>query len=318
MALRSGSNSRFDSWGVRFVLWLLSAVVLSVLVYFGELVSVVSKAEGMFSGEFGSTFALGGLLILVFFLLLRKDEFLYVLSEERGFTSKMSMRLGGLVLALAPILIRGFVPSSVAISAVFVVLVWVGLFLAITPSTFELLYPYTLLFIVFTVAPALVQVIVGEPLADVAAYLTGGVLSIAQVPGVWAGREFTIFSTSGVSVPVLITPGCSSISSISVFLLLTGLMHLDLRKRLSSTLIMAVVGFVGLTLLNALRIVALIWTGYSSGAEAMWSLHSWLGYAVFTVFYTAILLIYARSARHSAFENKSRSEDFKSVSSEVS
>ena len=95
-------------------------------------------------------------------------------------------------------------------------------------------------------------------------------------------------------------------------------MHLDLRKRLSSTLIMAVVGFVGLTLLNALRIVALIWTGYSSGAEAMWSLHSWLGYAVFTVFYTAILLIYARSARHSAFENKSRSEDFKSVSSEVS
>jgi len=317
LALTSKSSSRFDDWGFRLVLWLLLAVVLSVVVYFSELSAVLTKAEGMLSGEFGSTFALGGLLILVFFLLLRKDEFLYLLSEERGFKSKLPIRLTGLLLALAPAVVKGYLPSSVAISAVLVVVVWVGLFLAINPSALALLWFYILLFIVFTLAPSFVQVIVGEPLADVAAYLTGGVLSIAQVPGVWAGREFTIFSASGVSVPVLITPGCSSISSISVFLLLTGLMHLDLRKRLSSTLIMAVVGFVGLTLLNAFRIVALIWTGYSSGAEAMWSLHSWLGYAVFTVFYTAVLLIYARSARHSAVEEKTQRDNLAPVSQSI-
>jgi exosortase/archaeosortase family protein len=82
-----------------------------------------------------------------------------------------------------------------------------------------------------------------------------------------------------------VTPGCSSIISITTFLGLLGLVHLDLKKDLSSTIKLAIIGVVVLTLLNAVRILILIWVGYSNGAAEFWSLHNWVGYALFFGFY---------------------------------
>jgi exosortase/archaeosortase family protein len=92
----------------------------------------------------------------------------------------------------------------------------------------------------------------------------------------------------------MITPGCSSISSITVFLLLCGLMHIDLRKSLSTTILMAFLGTVSLIVLNIMRIVILLWVGYIYGDWSMWNIHSWLGYAIFLCFYAIATKIYIK------------------------
>lgn len=290
------SARRMDGGYYRLVLWILSASVLSILFYSRQIGVVWSMAVG-FSGELGNTmvYPLAGLLILVLFLLLRWRDLHRVLLKEHGFASMLKVRVLGVFFALLPLAFSGYVLDSVALSAVSLVLLWYGLALFLNPSSFKMLSPYALLYVVATVAPTYVQSVFGGALADLASFLTSFFVKAMAVPGVWQGNEFTVFAFSG-KISVAITADCSSLSSISVFLLLCGLMHLDLKKSRSSTLKLALLGVVALVFLNAFRIAILTWTGYMWGSNALWSIHNWLGYAVFMGFYSVALFLYVGMA----------------------
>ena len=170
-------------------------------------------------------------------------------------------------------------------SAALLALVWFGVFMSINPSTSRILTPYTGLYVAATLSPRIIYPMAGEPLADLASTIVGHMARALGLPAP-QGRSLEFTSLNGRTIRFMISPACSSISSITVFLLLCGLMHLDLKKSASTTVLFAAAGTAALTLLNALRIVILLWVGYTGGDWTLWNVHGWLGYALMIGFYT--------------------------------
>ena len=120
------------------------------------------------------------------------------------------------------------------------------------------------------------------------------------MPVAWQGTQFQVFSRTGDVISGFVAPGCSSVISITTFVGLLALMHLDLKKDIRSTAAIAVAGVAALTLLNSFRILLLMWVGYTDGASAFWGVHNWIGYALFLGFYLAALPVYSRMGRSAA------------------
>jgi len=94
----------------------------------------------------------------------------------------------------------------------------------------------------------------------------------------------------------VVTPACSAVYSISIYLALLGLMYLDMGSSPTRIAKFAVVGVAVIPLLDSARIALMIWFGFADGAGAFWGLHDWLGYTIFFGFYIAVLVIYSRAA----------------------
>jgi exosortase/archaeosortase family protein len=94
-----------------------------------------------------------------------------------------------------------------------------------------------------------------------------------------------------------VSPACSAVYSISIYLALLGLMYLDMGTSLTTTAKFAIAGVVIIPLLNSARIALTIWFGYVEGSAAFWGIHDWLGYTIFLVFYIAVLVIYSRTGK---------------------
>jgi exosortase/archaeosortase family protein len=131
----------------------------------------------------------------------------------------------------------------------------------------------------------------GEYMVGVSANLTRLFLDILGIVVFWDGNVASFTSKTGESFRLVIDAGCSSIPAISIFLLLSGLMHLDQRKGVPSTIKLAFFGTLSLILLNSLKVSIVIWAGKAYGSRALWSLHSWLGYVFFSMFYLVTLLV---------------------------
>lgn len=146
-------------------------------------------------------------------------------------------------------------------------------------------------------APFALQWAFGEPLAYVSSAFSSRLVGLLGFPVAWQGTQFQLMSKSGEVISGIVTPGCSSIISVTTFLGLLALMHMDLRKDIRSTGTLALAGVAVLTLLNSVRIMLLMWVGYVDGAAAFWGVHNWIGYALFLGFYLAALPIYSRMGR---------------------
>jgi exosortase/archaeosortase family protein len=175
---------------------------------------------------------------------------------------------------------------------VILTLVWLGIFAAINPSTSKLILPYAIIYMAATLSPLILRLIIGEPLADLSYLIVSQAIGLPGIPITQTGRTLQLISKKGEIISFTVSPDCSSISSITVFLLLCGLMHLDLKKKKVHTLMLALLGTLALIILNAIRIIILVWTGYLGGDWAMWNTHSWLGYAIMISFYAVATKIY--------------------------
>lgn len=235
--------------------------------------------------------------LLTILFLLRWEDIAEVLSKEKGPSTEVPTRLFGLGIVISLILLRGLTGLSVYSSAVAVILVFYGTSLLLNPLTRRITLPYATIYSIGVVAPAVLQWTFGEPLAALSTDLSQSFLSLGGLPLIWHGTEFQLVSRTGGLVAATITPGCSSIVSVTTFIGLLTLMHIDLKKDLPSTVKLAVAGAFALTALNAARITILVWIGYVDGAAALWSVHNWVGYALFLGFYLVTLTVYPRMGR---------------------
>ena len=222
-----------------------------------------------------------------------------LLLEEQGLTSRPPTRVLGLWLVILPLAFRQLSVGSLELSAVTLISVFYGSSLLINPLSLKIMLPYALLYSVGVTSPTILQTVFGEPLAGFSSALTAGMVSLSGIPVTWHGTQFEFVSKVGDTVTANITPGCSSVLSVTTFVGLLGLMHIDLKKELKSTVKLALVGAAALTVLNSVRIGILIWAGYSSGEAALWGLHNWIGYALFLGFYVATLVIYTNMGKRS-------------------
>jgi exosortase/archaeosortase family protein len=241
--------------------------------------------------------------LLTVLFLLRWRDLREILLSENGVTSEAPTRLLGIGIIASLLLLRGFSMQSVYSSAVAVVFAFYGTSLVMNPLTRRITLPYTVIYAIGVAAPALLQWGLGEPLATLSSTLSAKVIALGGLPLTWYGNQFEFVSKTGDTIAATITPGCSSIVSVTTFLGLLALMHMDLKKDLSSTIKLALAGVAALTILNAARIAILVWIGYSDGAIAFWALHNWIGYVLFIGFYLVALFAYSGMGKRSPSES---------------
>jgi exosortase/archaeosortase family protein len=245
--------------------------------------------------NFGSAFpAVPFAALLAVILALRWRDLREVLLKEGSLTSELPTRLLGLGLVASLLALRGLTGLWVESSGVALVLTLYGAALVVNPLTRRFLLPYAAICSIGVAAPTLLEQGFGEPLAWASTAVSAWMVSLFRLPVAWQGTQFALLSAGGGLVTGDVTPGCSSVMSVTTFLGLLGLMQMDLMRDYASTAKVAVAGVAALFFLNAIRITALIWVGYVGGADALWALHNWLGYALFLGFYMAVLLVYPR------------------------
>jgi exosortase/archaeosortase family protein len=279
---------------IRFVGW----IVVSVSLVFLTAPNFIGLLNASLGDTFGSVFPaipFAALLTLIFAL--RWKELEQVLAKEGGFRTEFRPRLVGVLIIVALVLLQPLSGQNVASAGVAVVLTFYGASLLINPLTRRFMLPYAAIYAAGVGAPTVLQWAFGEPLAGVSSVLSSKMVSLLGFPVNWQGTQFQFISKTGDVLSGVVTPGCSSIISVTTFLGLLALMHLDLRKDVRSTATLALVGIGVLTVLNSVRIMILMWVGYVAGSAAFWGVHNWVGYALFLGFYLAALPVYTRMGR---------------------
>lgn len=281
---------------IRFAAWLGTAAALSL----GTAPNFIGLLNQSLGDTFGNIFPaipFAALLTLIFAL--RWNELRETLSTEGGLRTRPGTRALGGSVVLALLALEPMTGQSVVTAGVAVVLTFYASSLAINPSTWRFLLPYAAVYAAGVGAPFALQWAFGEPLAVLSSDLSASLVGLAGFPVAWQGTQFQLLSRTGDVIDGVVTPGCSSIISVTTFLGLLALMHMDLRKDFRSTATLAVAGIVILTLLNSVRILLLMWVGYVDGSSAFWGIHNWIGYALFLGFYLAALPVYSRMGRNS-------------------
>ncbi len=278
----------------RFLAWLAASAALSVL----TAPNFVPLFDQMLGDQFGDVFPVFPFAALVVLITaLRWRELADVLGAERGIGSELKTRVLGVTVIVALLVLEPLTAQTVTTAGVAMVLTFYCTSLALNPLTKRMLLPYAGIFAAGVGSPAVLQWAFGEPLALLSTAMSAKLVAIIGLPVSWAGTQFELVARSGDVISGVVAPGCSSIISVTTFLGLLALMHLDLKKDLRSTLTLAVVGVGALTVLNSFRIMILMWVGYEQGSGAFWGVHNWVGYVLFLAFYLAALPIYSRMGR---------------------
>jgi exosortase/archaeosortase family protein len=294
-----------DRSHLRLGAWVGASLSILLTVYSNQVNILVSGLGGLLSSTLGTVYpAYPFLALLLVLTALRWTDFRRVLLSERGLTSKPVIRLAGISLVFLPagtwtLLYGSGAPSlyfAMELSACFVVLVAYGALLALNPSMWRIMLPYASLYAVGLIAPLFMLDALGGPMAEFSSYLAAGITGILGVPVAWQGVSFGFVSAGGESISAVVTPACSAVYSVSIYLALLGLMFLDMGTSVARTVKFAVVGVLLIPLLNSARIAFMIWFGFVEGSAAFWGIHDWLGYAIFLGFYLAVLVTYSRSA----------------------
>ena len=280
--------------GIRFLGWLALSVGLSFITA-PNFLSLLNQSLGDTFGSIFPAIPFAALLALIFAL--RWKELEAILSAEGSLRSHLTSRLAGAAVLGALVVLEPLSGQNVASAGVALVLTFYAVSLIVNPLAERFLLPYAVVLAAGVGAPTVLQFAFGEPLAGVSAVFSAKLVGLLGFPVTWQGTQFQFVSKTGEVLSGVVTPGCSSIISITTFLGLLALMHLDLKKDARSTLMLAILGVGVLTVLNSVRIMVLLWVGYVDGSAAFWGVHNWVGYALFLGFYLAALPIYSRMGR---------------------
>jgi len=283
-------RSALPLW-LRFFAWVGAAAVVSVVAAPASLALLSQEVNSNFGAVFPAI-PLVALLLVV--MTLRLGEFMKILAKKGGLGTEITTRLAGLVIITILLVARPLTNQTIEYSGVAIVLSVYATSLVINPLTKRIMLPYAAICAVGGGAPSLLQSAFGAPLANFTSDLSARLAAVAGFPVTWQGTQFQLLSKSGDIINGTVTSDCSGIVSVTAFLGLLALMHIDTKKNIRSTAEIAIVGIVILIIVNALRIVLLLWVGYVDGANVFWSTHDWIGYALFLGVYLSVLAVYSR------------------------
>ena len=277
---------------------LLAATLASLVIYYQQALLLLLKVGEVFSGVFDTSvpaFPLAGMAFVLMFLAFRWREFLGFLAS-RGSNAKLTtLGIALIVAPYPPLLVSGSALSGSYVYAAFALSSsWVGVLVAIRPAMFHFLWPYLLSYILSIGSVSVLTLGFGDPLAAVVAALSKAMTWVLGLPVQWTSVYFTFNAAGGSPMALYISQECSGIASMSIFLLLTALMFLDMRPGTSTTIMVALGGSALFVFLNSLRVLTLIIGGIYGGSSLLWSLHGWVGYVYYVVGYAGIMMLVVR------------------------
>ena len=296
---------RVDKGHARLVAWLAATFLLIFSLYSNQLLVLTSGLSELLTSTLGTVFpAYPFLALLILLTALRWSDFHSVLLTEQGPTSMPAVRLAGFAFVLLPaafwaifsLQLGQSVYLAMEISACSLVLVAYGALIALNPRMWRIMLPYASLYALGLVSPLFMLDALGAPLASFSSYVAAGMTSALGLHVAWQGVSFGFVSATGEPISAVVTPVCSAVYSISIYLALLGLMYLDMGASLTTTAKFAIVGVAIIPLLDSARITLMIWFGFEGGSAAFWGAHDWLGYAMFFAFYVGVLEIYSRTS----------------------
>ncbi|MDG6980673.1 MAG: exosortase/archaeosortase family protein [Nitrososphaerota archaeon] len=273
------------------------ATAVTLALYYQQALLLLLKVGQVFSGVFDTSvpaFPLAGMLFVLMFIGLKKHEFWERLAarEADSFISIAAAAMA--VTPLVAAILIGPATDSYAFAGIALVTCWVGIVIAIRPSLFSFLFPYLGLYLAAVGTVGVLTTSFGDPLAIVVAAVSEGITTMFHIPVQWSSVNISFVSAGGSPVNLFISQECSGIASMSIFLLLMGLMHLDMKPELWVSAAFAVGGSALFLVLNSLRVVILIVAGIDYGQALLWNLHGWVGYAFYIVGYLALVVAYFR------------------------
>jgi exosortase/archaeosortase family protein len=286
--------------------WIVTTLLLMLTVYSNQVTILTSGLADLLTSTLGTVFpAYPFLALLVVLTGLRWKDFHRVLLTERSLTSNSRIRVTGMLLIILPATLWSVFFSPVEsstylameLAASSIVVVAYGALLAINPTMWKIMLPYTSLYALGLVSPLFMLDTLGVPLAALSSYLAAGITNAIGIHVAWQGVSFELVSAAGDPISAVVTPACSAVYSISIYLALLGLMYLDMGTSLTTAAKFAIAGVVVIPLLNSARIALTIWFGFVDGSAAFWGVHDWLGYAIFFAFYIVVLVTYTRTGK---------------------
>ncbi len=289
----------------RLVAWLAVTSFVAVTLYLRQLMLLVSGLDELLTSTLGTVFpAYPFLALLVLLTALRWKDFQRAFAAERGLVTKPWIRLAGVALILLPAALwallfgQGGAPTQylgMELAASSLVLVIYGSLLATSPTLWRMMLPYASLYVVGLVSPLFLVEALGGQLASLSSGMAAVMTRALGIPVAWQGVSFSFVSAAGEPISSVVTPACSAVYSIGIYLGLLGLMYLDMRSSPTTIAEFAILGVAIIPLLDSARIAITIWFGFEGGSAAFWGIHDWLGYALFLAFYIGALLAYSRT-----------------------
>lgn len=297
-----------DRGHARLAAWVAATFLLIFFLYSSELIVLTSGLSQLLSSTLGTVFpAYPFLALLIMLTALRWKDFHKVLLSERNLATRPAVRLAGIALIVVPAVLWAIfsvqweqsIYLAMEISACSLILVAYGSLIAINPTMWRIMLPYASLYAVGLISPLFLLDTLGTPMASLSSFLTAGITNVLGIHVAWQGASFSFVSLTGESISAAVTPACSAVYSISIYLGLLGLMQLDIGRSLATTAKFAVAGVLIIPLLDSARIAVMIWFGFVDGSAAFWGIHDWLGYTIFFLFYIGVLVVYSRGGKPS-------------------
>jgi exosortase/archaeosortase family protein len=292
----AGQGGEATVYSIVFPMTIATAVSLAL--YYQQAFLLLLKVGEVVNGVFDTSvpaFPLAGMLFVVMFIGLRRDEFFRSLGQGGwdGFVA-----VPGAAMAVLPYIALMLSGSSLSTSYSFAAIAlttsWVGVMTLLRPATLRFLWPYLLAYLLAIGSVGMLTTVFGDPLATVVASVTRTITWLLRIPVSWTSVYISFSASGGSPVSLYISQECSGMASVAVFLLLIALMHLDIRPTLMTSVFFALGGSLLFILLNSLRVVILIVAGIYYSQALLWNLHGWVGYVFYILGYIVLLATYFR------------------------
>ncbi len=150
--------------------------------------------------------------------------------------------------------------------------------------------------------PKLVEVFTGLQYAQATAWITYNITQFF-IPIDVTGTVISMTTFQGDNLMVEINPACSGAASMSVFLVVFALMSLDVPLPMRKWAALLLLGIIGTSLQNILRLVLLLLTGYNFGPSAIQGGESIAGYIIFPLWYALFAFVYLWCAKRNKKSN---------------
>ncbi|MCD6358800.1 MAG: exosortase/archaeosortase family protein [Dehalococcoidia bacterium] len=275
----------------RLALWFVISLGFSIP-YFGEFreyISVLVSSHGQTLEQYG-VYHWG---VLGFCLL-------WVIFNHRELAARISCgRLAPpfVILGCALVGISVVLPCHDQFTTFAVLLSWLGIFAiffgreVVVPAILLGIYGFGLTFSPWA------NNLFGQQLADATAWMVTGVMTGITGVSVTVSEQIVRFpSLSGLDISVTVNAGCSGLSTLGIFFPLFVLMMLDITLPFKKAVQMFLIGTAGTWLLNALRVLIVLLTGYYRGIYALEDMHLVISYFIFPLWYALFAFIYLKQA----------------------
>lgn len=281
----------------RVATWLVLSLLLTLILvpgFWRNLPFLLSPAYIRDTGAY--PWAVLGLCFM--WLFFKREEVLAGISAE--VTSKE--RVIGVMVASLSLPLRG--DSELSFLALGALLVFLGVFLfffrvsSAAPGILLGVYAFAIIF------PRVFTAHLEAPYSQTTVKTVAALLGLLGYPVHSQGQVISFISTTGEPLGSYIGAPSSGIASITIFVALFALMHLDFRHPRRKALYLFLLGLAGTSLQNILRLALIILAGYHFGYDAMVQVHDYAGYIIFPAWYMAFAYIYLRSFQPRNSNNK--------------